>query len=94
MNCLAGSDDWQHSFGDRREDGSRYPVQLRMDGRGFARFHVDIAVGDEVLEPLEIVTGESWLGFGAYRRPLSLSFRRSSNLRKSSPAYTLPQGGV
>src|SRR6266851_571755 len=33
------------------EGGSRYPVEAGMDGRVFARFHVDIGIGDEVLEP-------------------------------------------
>src|ERR1700676_1614811 len=46
------------------EGGNRYPIQAQMDGRDFARFHVDIGVGDEVLEPPEVVTGEDWLGFG------------------------------
>ena len=46
------------------QGGSRYPVQARMDGRDFARFHVDVGVGDEVLEPLDVVTGQDWLGFG------------------------------
>jgi hypothetical protein len=64
-------DYFEFLVGEAREDldgapegGSRYPVQARMDGRDFARFHVDVGVGDEVLEPLEIVTGEDWLGFG------------------------------
>ena len=28
------------------EGGNRYPVQARMDGRDFARFHVDVGVGE------------------------------------------------
>jgi hypothetical protein len=84
-------DYFEFLVGEAREDldgapegGSRYPVQARMDGRDFARFHVDVGVGDEVLDPLEIVTGEDWLAFGGAPPPSSLSFRRSSNLGKSS----------
>jgi len=51
------------------EGGNRYPIQARMDGRDFARFHVDVGVGDEVLEPLDFVTGEDWLGFGGVTPP-------------------------
>jgi len=29
-----------------------------MDGRDFARFHVDVGIGDEVLDPVEVVTGK------------------------------------
>jgi hypothetical protein len=42
------------------EGGSRYPVEARMDGRGFARFHVDVGIGDAVLEPLDVVEGRDW----------------------------------
>jgi hypothetical protein len=45
------------------EGDARFPVDARLDDRTFARFHVDLGVGDEVLEPLEIITGEDWLGF-------------------------------
>lgn len=54
----------REDLGGAPEGGSRYPVQARMDGRDFARLNVDVGVGDEVLEPLEVVTGEDWLGFG------------------------------
>jgi hypothetical protein len=40
-----------------------------MDGRVFARFHVDVGIGDEVIEPLDLVTGEDWLGFGGIAPP-------------------------
>ena len=35
------------------EGGARFPVDARLDGRTFVKFHVDLGVGDEVLEPLE-----------------------------------------
>lgn len=50
----AGGED----LGGAPEGGCRYPVQARMDGRDFARFHVDVGIGDEVLDPVEVVTGE------------------------------------
>ena len=40
------------------ERGIRYPVHVQMDGRDFARFHVDVGIGDEVLQPLDLVTGQ------------------------------------
>src|SRR3974390_1119386 len=40
-----------------------------MDGRDFARFHVDVGIGDEVLDPVEVVTGKDWLGFGGVKPP-------------------------
>jgi Nucleotidyl transferase AbiEii toxin, Type IV TA system len=36
--------------------GARYPVESRLDGRTFVKFHVDVAIGDVILEPFEILT--------------------------------------
>jgi hypothetical protein len=33
--------------------GARYPVEAVLGGRTFARFHLDIGVGDLVMEPVE-----------------------------------------
>jgi nucleotidyltransferase AbiEii toxin of type IV toxin-antitoxin system len=74
------------------EGGSRYPVQARMDGRDFARFHVDIGVGDEVLEPLEVVTGEDWLGFGGVAPPSFPIISAEQQFAEKLHAYTLPRG--
>src|SRR5260370_5274578 len=51
------------------EGGSRYAVEARMDGRVFARFHVHIGIGDEVMEPVAVVEGRDWLGFGGIASP-------------------------
>jgi hypothetical protein len=64
-------DFFEFLVGESREDldgasggGSRYPVVARINVREFARFPVDVGIGDEVIEPLDVVTGEDWLGFG------------------------------
>lgn len=74
------------------EGGSRYPAQARMDGRDFARFHVDIGVGDEVLEPLEVVTGEDWLGFGGVAPPSFPIISAEQQFAEKLHACTLPRG--
>jgi len=74
------------------EGGTRYPVQARMDGRDFARFHVDVGVGDEVLEPLEVVTGEDWLGFGGVAPPSFPIISAEQQFAEKLHAYTLPRG--
>jgi len=33
--------------------GARYPIEARMDARIFARFHLDVGIGDVVLFPLK-----------------------------------------
>ena len=49
------------------EGGSRFPVDARLDGRTFVKFHIDLGVGDEVIEPLDLVVGEDWLAFAGIR---------------------------
>ena len=43
--------------------GARYPVEARMDGRAFVKFHIDVGVGDLAIEPLDNVKGRDWLNF-------------------------------
>ncbi len=74
------------------EGGSRYPVQAQMDGRGFVRFHVDVGVGDEMLEPLDIVTGEDWLGFGGVKPASFPVISAEQQFAEKLHAYTLPRG--
>jgi hypothetical protein len=92
-------DYFEFLVGEAREDldgapggGSRYPVQARMDGRDFAHFHVDVGIGDEVLEPLDIVTGEDWLGFGGVAPPSFPVISAEQQFAEKLHAYTLPRG--
>ena len=92
-------DFFEFLVGEAREDlegapggGIRYPVQARMDGRDFARFHVDIGIGDEVLEPLDVVTGEDWLGFGGVGPPSFPVISAEQQFAEKLHAYTLPRG--
>jgi len=73
------------------EGGSRYPVQARMDGRDFARFHVDIGIGDEVLNPVEVVTGQDWLGFGGIKPPSFPIISAAQQFAEKLHAYSLPR---
>jgi hypothetical protein len=74
------------------EGGSRYPVGAQMDGRDFARFHVDVGIGDEVLEPLYIVTGQDWLGFGGVTPPSFPVISAEQQFAQKLHAYSLPRG--
>ena len=50
------------------------------------------AGGDEVLEPLEIVTGEDWLGFGGLTPPSFPVISAEQQFAEKLHAYTLPRG--
>ncbi len=71
--------------------GARYPVEARMAGRVFARFHVDVGVGDAVLNPLEVIMTRDWLDFaGIPTRPFP-SISREQQFAEKLHAYTLPR---
>ena len=93
------NDYFEFLVGEAREDlegapegGSRYPVHVQMDGRAFARFPVDVGIGDEVLQPLDLVTGQDWLGFGGVEPPSFPVISAEQQFVEKLHAYTLPRG--
>jgi Nucleotidyl transferase AbiEii toxin, Type IV TA system len=74
--------------------GARYPVEARMDARIFARFHLDIGIGDVVIQPLETATCEDWLGFAGIQRPEVRMIPREQQFAEKIHAYTLPRNAA
>jgi len=85
-------DYFEFLLGEAREGGSRYPVEARMDGREFARFHVDVGIGDEVLEPLDVVEGRDWLAFAGIEAPSFPVISGEQQFAEKLHAYLLPRG--
>lgn len=79
-------------LGGAPEGGGRYPVEARMDGREFARFHVDVGIGDEVIEPLDAVAGKDWLDFGGIAAPSFPAISAEQQFAEKVHAYSLPRG--
>jgi hypothetical protein len=73
------------------EGGARFPVDARLDGRTFVKFHVDLGIGDEVLEPLETVEGEDWLGFAGIPRAVVPALSVEQHWAEKFHAYTRPR---
>ncbi len=73
------------------EGGARFPVDARLDGRTFVKFHVDLGVGDEVLEPLDEVTGEDWLGFAGVPAVSVPALSAEQHWAEKLHAYTRPR---
>lgn len=92
-------DDWfQYTVGPPVMDlaadpygGARYSVEARMDGRVFARFHLDAGVGDVVIQPLEVVECPDWLGFAGIKQPRVRMISREQQFAEKIHAYTLPR---
>jgi hypothetical protein len=73
------------------EGGARFPVDARLDGRTFVKFHVDLGVGDEVLEPLESVEGEPWLAFAGIPAVVVPAISVEQHWAEKFHAYTRPR---
>jgi len=71
--------------------GARYPVETRMDGRIFARFHLDAGIGDAVIQPVEIIECRDWLSFAGIASPRVQTISREQQFAEKLHAYTLPR---
>jgi hypothetical protein len=71
--------------------GARYSVEARMDGRTFARFHLDVGIGDVVMQPLEMIECRDWLGFAGIERSRVRMIAREQQFAEKIHAYTLPR---
>jgi hypothetical protein len=74
--------------------GARFPVEARVDGRVFVGFHLDVGMGDVVMEPLEVIEGRDWLGFAGIEVPSLYMIPREQQFAEKLHAYTLPRQGV
>jgi len=71
--------------------GARFPVEARLAGRVFARFHVDVGTGDPVLEPVEAVLPQDWLEFAGIHTTPFPSISKEQQFAEKLHAYTLPR---
>ena len=72
--------------------GARYPIECRMDGRTFARFHLDVGIGDVLIPPLQRIQGQDWLGFAEIPAAEMRLISKEQQVAEKLHAYTLPRG--
>jgi hypothetical protein len=71
--------------------GARYPVESRLDGRTFVKFHVDVGIGDVILEPVEVMATRDWLTFAEIAAPSITMIAREQQFAEKIHAYTIPR---
>jgi Nucleotidyl transferase AbiEii toxin, Type IV TA system len=71
--------------------GARYAVDSLMDGRTFVKFHIDISVGDVLVDPLQQVQCTDWLAFAHVASPIVTMTSREQQFAEKLHAYTLPR---
>ena len=73
--------------------GARYPVEARLDGRTFAKFHLDVGTGDVQRDPVEMVTPRDWLTFAGVPVRAFPSIADEEHFAQKLHAYTFPREG-
>ena len=71
--------------------GARFPVDARLAGRTFVKFHVDIGIGDPFLEPPDELSGRwDWLAFAGIPAPTFTCISKEQQFAEKLHAYTMP----
>jgi len=70
--------------------GFRCPVEARLAGRVFARFHLDIGFGDPVTAPFEWITGSALLAFADISPARIAVYPLVQQFAEKVYAYTFP----
>ena len=73
--------------------GARYPVDARLGGRTFVKFHLDVSAGDVLQEPYDMLQGADWLGFADIPAGTFRAISAEEQFAEKLHAYTLPRTG-
>jgi hypothetical protein len=73
--------------------GARFPVDARLAGRTFVKFHLDVSTGDVLREPYESLSGRDWLGFAGVASANFPAVSSEEQFAEKLHAYTLPRVG-
>lgn len=72
------------------QGGARFPVEARLAGRLFSRFHVDVGVGDAVYGNPERLMGDDYLAFAGVAPAQALAIPKAQQFAEKLHAYTFP----
>jgi len=73
--------------------GIRFAVEARLAGRVFARFHLDMGLGDTVLDPPEWVASSALLDFAGILAAQVALYPLAQQIAEKIHAYTFPWQG-
>ena len=85
------------AFGNAMQDldapygGARFPVDARLAGRSFVKFHLDVSAGDVLRQPYESLSGRDWLGFAGIAKMNFPAVSPEEQFAEKLHAYTLPR---
>ena len=74
--------------------GARFPVEARLAGRTFTKFHLDIGIGDEVIGKIEWRTGHDLLSFAGIPPARIALIPVEQQFAEKIHALTKPRGEI
>jgi len=97
---LEAEDFFTFVFGSATQDleaapygGARFPVDARLAGRSFVKFHLDVSTGDVLSAPYDALTSRNWLGFAGVASAVFPAVSPEEQFAEKLHAYTLPRSG-
>lgn len=71
--------------------GQRYSIQTLLDGRTFESFHIDVGIGDAVVEPLDYLNITDLLSFAGLSPTSIPCYPVTQQIAEKLHAYTKPR---
>ena len=71
----------------REFDGWRFPVEARIGGREFKRFHIDMTIGDSILSPFDKISIGDTLAFAGLAKGEVEAIRLAQHYSEKLHAY-------
>ena len=81
----------QQEFDAPPQGGARFQVEVRLDNRPFAKFHLDVGIGDTMVEQPEWKTNDEFLSFAGIPPARILIIPIAQQVAEKFHSYTLPR---
>lgn len=73
--------------------GGRFPCEAVILGKTYAKFHIDVGLGDAIIGEPERLTGDDLLGFAGIEPAVAFAIPRPQQFAEKAHAYTFPWSG-
>lgn len=73
--------------------GGRFPCEAVLVGKTYAKFHLDVGIGDAVIGEPERLTGDDLLEFAGIDPAVALAIPKAQQFAEKVHAYTFPWSG-
>lgn len=72
------------------EGGARYGVEAQVDSKVFAKFNIDVVIGEHLVQPLAKTSGKNWLEFAGIPSTEIPTYSFEQHFADKIHAYTKP----